>query len=549
MRIAVLLVVAALFVCLTTLAAPTLAAGRDGDEHVVPGSYIVVLEDSVQSVSRQLAEHERREGFQARRVYRTALKGYSARLTHAQVRDLRNDPQVASVEPNRIVHASDTLAGGESVPTGIARIGAASTAPPRANPASSAAVAVIDTGVDLDHPDLNVASSATRGGYNCLNPAAAPNDDNGHGTHVAGTIAARNSGSGVVGVAPGTEIFPVKVLNSAGDGTWEQIICGINWVAANASKYGIEVANMSLGGLGSSSDNGPCGSTSALHQAICNATAPSVGVRFAVAAGNDSWPFPHPTLPDVPASYDEVVTVTAYGDSDGLTGAAGPAPSCRSGEADDRYAAFSNWSDNATDNAHTIAAPGVCIRSTWFGAGAAYNTISGTSMATPHVAGATALCVGTAGAPGPCASETDAASLVTELRSTESAYGFSGDPFRPIGGRYYGYTAVAGTPSGAPDFTLAASPSGHTVSRGGTASYGITVTRVNGFGSQVSFSVSGLPSRSSASFTPNPTSSTGTSSTLNVSTSSRTKLGTRTLTITGTGGGRSRTVQVSLTVR
>jgi subtilisin family serine protease len=530
-----------------SLAGPALAADRNGADYIVPGSYIVVLEDSVQSVSRQLAEHERRDGFDARRIYRTALKGYSAKLTRAQVRDLRRDPQVASVEPNRIVHATDTLAGGEAVPTGIARMGAASASARQANSASSAAVAVIDTGVDLDHPDLNVANSAARSGYNCVTPAAAPNDDNGHGTHVAGTIGATNGGSGVVGVAPGTEIFPVKVLNASGSGTWEQIICGINWVAANSAKYGIAVANMSLGGLGSSADNGACGATSALHQAICNATGPSAGVRFAVAAGNDAWAYPDASLPDVPAAYDEVVTVTAYGDSDGLSGGGGAAPSCRTGEADDRYASFSNWSNNATDNAHTIAAPGVCINSTWFGAGAGYNTISGTSMATPHVAGATALCVGSvATGAGPCASDTNAASLVTKLRSTNSAYGFSGDPFRPVSGRYYGYTAVAGTPSQAPGFTLGASPASRSVSRGQSTTYAITVNRTNGFGSAVSFSVSGLPNRATAAFSPSST--TGGSSTLTVTTNSRTTRGTRTLTITGTGGGVSRTVQVSVSV-
>jgi subtilisin len=542
MRTVTLALAALIVLSFTVLAGPASAADRNGADSIVPGSYIVVLDDSVQSVSHQLAEHERRDGFNARRVYRTALKGYSAKLSAAQVRDLRRDPQVASVEPNRIVHAADTLAAGEAVPTGIARMGAASASAGRANSASSAAVAVIDTGVDLDHPDLNVSS-----GYNCVTPGAAPNDDNGHGTHVSGTIGATNAGSGVVGVAPGTRIVPVKVLDSTGSGTWDQIICGINWVAAHAGTDGIAVANMSLGGLGSSLDNGACGSTSALHQAICNASAPGVGVRFAVAAGNDAWAYPDAAQPDVPAAYDEVLTVTAYGDSDGLTGGAGAAPSCRSGEADDRYASFSNWSNNATDNAHTIAAPGVCIRSTWFGAGAGYNTISGTSMATPHVAGATALCVGSAttGA-GPCASDTNAASLATKLRSTNSAYGFSGDPFRPITGRYYGYTAMAGSPSEAPAFTLGASPASRSVNRGQSTTYAISVNRSGGFGSSVSFSVSGLPSRATASFSPSST--TGTGSTLTVTTGSRTTRGTRTLTITGSGGGVSRTVQVSLSV-
>ncbi|HEX6651408.1 MAG TPA: S8 family serine peptidase [Thermoleophilaceae bacterium] len=533
MRIPALAVLSVLLVSLFAVAGSASAAGRDGSDYVVPGSYIVVLDESA-NVSRQLAEHERRDGVTARRVFRTALKGYSARLTRAQVRVLRADPQVASVEPNRIVHAADTLASGEAVPTGIARIGAASSSSGTANPASSAAVAVIDTGIDLDHPDLNVAGPGT----NCVSPGSAPNDDNGHGTHVSGTIGATNAGAGVVGVAPATRVVPVKVLDSSGSGTWDQIICGINWVAAHAASDGIAVANMSLGGLGSSLDNGACGATSALHQAICNATA--AGVRFAVAAGNDGWAFPHSTLPDVPAAYDEVITVTAYGDSDGLTGAAGPAPSCRSGEADDRYASFSNYSNNGTDNLHTIAAPGVCIRSTWLAGG--YNTISGTSMATPHVAGATALCVSS----GLCAGDTNAASLVGKLDSQTSAYGFTGDPFRPVSGRYFGYTAVAGTPSEAPSFTLTATPPNRSISRGQQATYSIGVTRTSGFTGSVAFSVSGLPNRSTASFSPASTTAAG--STLTVSTTGRTTRGTRTLTVTGTSGGRSRTVQVTLTV-
>jgi len=456
------------------------------------------------------------------------------------VRELRADPQVASVEPNRIVHAMDTLATGESVPTGVSRIGAASQSGGTANPASSAAVAVIDTGIDLDQPDLNVGT-----GTNCVNGTLPPNDDNGHGTHVSGTIGATNTGAGVVGVAPGTRVIPVKVLNASGSGTWAQIICGINWVASHAAADGIAVANMSLGGLGTGFDNLPCGFTSALHQAICNATAR--GVRFAVAAGNDARAYPNSSLPGVPAAYDEVMTVTAYGDSDGAPGAIGGAPSCRTGEADDRYASFSDWSNNATDNAHTIAAPGVCINSTWLGTGANYNTISGTSMATPHVTGAAALCVGTASGPGPCASDHNAASLVSKLESKDSALGFNGDPFHPFGGRFYGYTVFAPTPTApAQDFALSAAPASRTIFRGQATTYTITVNRLSGFASAVSFTVSGVPGHSTATF--NPSSTTGTSSILRVATSVLTGGGTRTLTITGTGGGLTHTVTVKLSV-
>src|SRR5215210_1428219 len=264
MRIRALAVAVAVVAGLMAVAGPAFAANRNGAASIVPGSYIVVLDDSVRSVSNQLAEHERRDGVHARHVYRTALKGYSAKLTPAQVRDLESDPQVASIEPNRIVHATDTI------PTGVARIGAPSAT--SVNPASSVAVAVIDTGVDLDHPDLNVViPGVTPDNSNCVNTAAAPNDDNGHGTHVSGTVAAKNNGVGVVGVAPGTQIVPVKVLDSSGSGTWAQIICGIDWVARNKADYHIGVANMSLGGLGSSLDNGACGSTTALHQSICKA--------------------------------------------------------------------------------------------------------------------------------------------------------------------------------------------------------------------------------------------------------------------------------------
>ena len=188
-------------------------------------------------------------GFDARHEYRRALKGFAAELSTADVRALRQDPEVAMVSPDLEVRALAVapLAAGESVPTGVARIEAANGR--EGHQASSVGVAVLDTGIDLDHPDLTAHD-----GKNCIASGSA-DDDNGHGTHVAGTVGARNQGAGVVGVAPGTALYAVKVLNGSGSGLWSNVICGIDWVTANAASLGIKVANMSLGGLGDDYSN------------------------------------------------------------------------------------------------------------------------------------------------------------------------------------------------------------------------------------------------------------------------------------------------------
>jgi subtilisin len=411
------------------LAGSTTALARSSDDDVVPGSYIVTYKSSVARPGGETAARERGAGFRAKHVYRHALKGFAARLDGAQLRRLEADPEVASVTPDRAVHAT-----AETFPTGVQRIRASVAG--SANAPSATNVAVLDTGVSPGNPDLNAVSAT-----NCVDPAASADDDNGHGTHVAGTIAAKaDNGSGVVGVAPGTKVYGVKVLDSSGGGSWSQIICGIDWVTANATAANIGVANLSLGGLGTSLDNQACGSTSTLHQAICNATAK---VAFAVAAGNDAWDFDHPTVPDVPAAYPEVLTVTAMSDSDGQPGATGAAPPCLTSEGDDRIATFSNFAATAGGQAHALAAPGVCILSDWLGGG--METMSGTSVSAPHVAGAIAHCNGDLGGPpGPCAGRTNPADLIPVITSTNAAYGYAGDPSQPVAGHWFGYEAIAG---------------------------------------------------------------------------------------------------------
>ncbi len=258
---------------------------------VVAGRYIVVLRPTADA-ARVAGAHGRSMGFTPEHVYSHALKGYAGVLPAAAVAKLRQDPQVAYVTEDRVVRASATapVVAGDSVPRGVRRIGAATKT--AVHTASTVNVAIIDTGVHLTHPDLNA-----RSGKNCIKSGASANDDNGHGSHVAGTIAARNNGSGVIGVAPGTKLYAVKVLNWQGSGSTSSVICGIDWVTANASALNIRVANVSLGGGGSNDNN--CGNTNhdPQHQAICRSTA--AGVTYVVAAGNDGGD----QAAHVPASY------------------------------------------------------------------------------------------------------------------------------------------------------------------------------------------------------------------------------------------------------
>ena len=325
----------------------------------IPGAYIVTLSSGDPSAAA--GDAVRRHGADVEHVYRHALRGYAARMSARAAAAVAGRSDVVSVVADRTVSAT-----AQTLPTGIDRIDAELSSARAGDGTGSVGVdvAVIDTGIDLSHPDLTVA-----GGRNCNN-GRSYNDGNGHGTHVAGTIGAKDDANGVVGVAPGARLWAVRVLNNNGSGSWSSVICGIDWVTANANT--IEVANMSLGGTGSDTGCNDGG----LHRAICNSVAK--GVTYAVAAGNES----DDAKNHVPAAYDEVITVSALADFNGKPGG-GAAATCRSDQ-DDTFADFSNFGSDVD-----LIAPGVCILSTWKGGG--YSTISGTSMATPHVTGAAAL--------------------------------------------------------------------------------------------------------------------------------------------------------------
>ena len=273
-----------------------------------------------------------------------AVNGFAAKLTVNQLNVLKKDVRVKSIEQDQMITLSPIEAykgkpgsgGGDPVaqetPWGITRVGGG------ANDLGTAWI--IDSGIDLDHPDLNVdvarSVSFVRGDAD---------DQNGHGTHVAGTVAAINNTIGVVGVAAGATVVAVRVLDRRGSGSISGVVNGVDYVAANGQVG--DVANMSLGG----------GVSTALDNAVKAAAA---NVKFALAAGNESDDANNHS--PARANGTNIYTVSAM-------------------DVNDNFAYFSNYGNPPIE----FCAPGVSIKSTWKSGG--YNTISGTSMAAPHVCG------------------------------------------------------------------------------------------------------------------------------------------------------------------
>jgi len=359
----------------------------------IPARYIVVFHAGVDTDTAadelagrfNLAVHFR---------YRYALRGMAVSM-HPKLREqLAADPRVAYIEPDVMMSIA-----AQTLPTGIDRINA------ELDPVASidnidepvdADIAILDSGIDLYHPDLNVykyASCEPQGPfYKCNEGDLDANDVFGHGTHVAGIAAALDNNIGVVGVAPGARLWAVKVLDDNGNGYESQAVAGVDYVTQHAGQ--IEVANMSLTGPGFSQ---------ALYDAISNSVA--AGVVYTLAAGNKGA--------DVsgyfPAGHPDAITVSALEDYDGRPGGASGSLQ------DDTFAGYSNYGIGVD-----IMAPGNAIRSTLPNATYGYNT--GTSMAAPHVAGAAALYLThfpgvspagvkngllNAGDPAPCANSSD----------------------------------------------------------------------------------------------------------------------------------------------
>lgn len=318
--------------------------------------YIVVLDEAVNT---QVALSERIDKVKGKAIgllkkynidteteetYQSALNGFTVRLNKGQAKQLADDPEVKIVEQDQFIVLSPINATGkpaptpvaQSVPWGITRVGGGGTA------SSTATAWIIDSGIDLDHPDLNVDVARSR---SFVTTSTTPDDQNGHGTHVAGTIGAINNTIGVVGVVPGVKLVSVRVLDRKGSGTTAGVIAGVDYVKANG-KAG-DVANMSLGG----------GISDALDLAVLNASAV---VKFALAAGNESDNANNHSPARV--NGPNIFTVSAMSSTDS-------------------WASFSNYGNPPID----FCAPGVSVYSTYKDGG--YATLSGTSMACPHVAG------------------------------------------------------------------------------------------------------------------------------------------------------------------
>ncbi|WP_189046535.1 S8 family peptidase [Micromonospora sonchi] len=467
-----------------------------GGATAVEGSYIVVFKDSEvnrsaigSSVDRLLHRH----GGATARTYSAAVRGAELRVSAKAAARIAADPAVAYVEQN---HTVSIVATQPNPPSwGLDRIdqrnlplNSSYTYP---NTAANVTSYIIDTGIRITHSDLG--GRATWG----TNTVDSNNTDcNGHGTHVAGTV-----GGSAYGVAKGTRLVAVKVLNCSGSGTNAGVIAGIDWVTANAVKPA--VANMSLGG----------GASAVVDNAVVNSI--NSGVTYAVAAGNGNLLGQRQNACNYsPARAEPAITVGATQNND----AAG---------------SFSNFG-TCVD----ILAPGVNITSAWYTNDTATNTISGTSMASPHVAGVAALVLSAHPSWTPLQVRNHLVDNATPNVVTNVG---TGTPNRLL------HVVNGDAPPPTNDFSVSVSPTSGSTAPGGPVTTSVATATTNGSAQPVSLSASGLPSGATASFSP-ATVTSGGSSTLTISTTAGTPAGTYTVTVTGTAASGTKTATYSLTV-
>lgn len=309
----------------------------------IPDSYIVVFKDDVTKVAEKAEQLANQIRGKVKFVYSSAIRGFAINVPEQAIKGIINNPNIAYIEEDQIVSISVTQT---NATWGIDRVDQRdlplSTTYTYDQTGSGIDVYVIDTGIRLDHVEFGGRAVT---GYDAITSGGTANDGNGHGTHVAGTI-----GGTTYGIAKGVRLYAVRVLDNSGNGTTAGVIAGIDWVTSHHTTNPA-VANMSLGG----------GASTSMDDAVKNSIAD--GVTYVVAAGNSSANASNYS----PARVPEAITVGSTTSTDG-------------------FSSFSNYGSLVD-----ILAPGSSITSAWYTSSTATNTISGTSMASPHVAGTSAL--------------------------------------------------------------------------------------------------------------------------------------------------------------
>jgi thermitase len=430
----------------------------------------------------------------------------------AKLAEYRSRADVVYAEPNYIATATvlpapdDPSYNSQWALTTTQAVGGWSLFPSSYGVGGGATIGILDSGVDLAHPDL-ASQLDTASAANCVNEsetcaAGSALDDMGHGTHTTGiAAAAANNGFGVAGTAYSSRVVPVKVLNAAGSGSYAALTNGILW----AVQHGARVINLSLGGYFYS-------------RTLCDAVkivTESYHALVVAAAGNDGS-----SSPLYPADCPGAIGVAAT-------------------NASDRAPRWSNFGSHVF-----VSAPGVSIYST--SPPSSFATMSGTSMATPAVAGLAALLFGQK----PSRTPGDvkvilarSADKVGEVRYRAAPFALCQDCTRHA---RYGYGRInVRRALGGPDFTLTASPASRTVKRGTTTSYALTVAGAGGFAATVAPTVSGLPPGSRLSLSPNPVTQ---ASILRIRVPKGTRRGIYPLAVSATGDGLTRSVNLFLRV-
>jgi thermitase len=483
---------------------PLLRASR-GDSH----GLLVKFVSSADGISRVAALGDQDLGRTKTRV--DVVKIGEEESLDAKLAEYRSRADVVYAEPNYIASATvltapdDPSYNSQWALTKTQAIGGWSLFPGSYGIGGSATIGIVDTGVDLAHPDLASQLDAAFAA-NCVNESGTCEtgsalDDQGHGTHTTGiAAAATNNGFGVAGTAFSSRVMPVKVLDAGGGGSYAAVTNGILW----AAQHGARVISLSLGGYGYS-------------ETLCDAVAIATKNYHALviaAAGNESS-----STPVYPAGCPGAISVAAT-------------------NAGDRAASWSNFGPRVF-----VSAPGVSIYSTY--PPSSFATLSGTSMATPAVAGVAGLLFGQH----PSRTPNDVKAILARSADKVGEVRYGADPFALCPGcshhPRYGYGRInVRRALGGPDFTLSAFPARRTVKRGTGTSYTLTVAG-SGFAAAVAATASGLPRGSRWSFSPNPAKQV---STLRIRVPKKTRCGTYPFAVSATGDGLTRSVNLSFKV-